>query len=54
MTNAPSYVKIAKDKNIKALIFSSVHTVSSEDIQKGVTYISVMEQNLENLKIALN
>lgn len=45
---------IAKDKGIKALVFSSVHTVSSEDIQNGATYISVMEQNLENLKIALN
>jgi len=45
---------IAKDTGIKALVFSSVHTVSNEDIQNGATYISVMEQNLENLKIALN
>lgn len=45
---------IAKDMNIKALIFSSVHTVSSEYIQNGATYISVMEENLYNLKIALN
>lgn len=46
--------QIAKDTAIKALVFSSVHTVSSEDIQRGATYISVMEQNLENLKLALN
>lgn len=46
--------QIAKDKGIKALVFSSVHTVSAEDIQGGATYISVMNQNLENLKIALN
>lgn len=46
--------QIAKDKNIKALVFSSVHTVSSEDIQDGATYISVMNRNLDNLKIALN
>ncbi len=45
---------IAKDTGIKALVFSSVHTVSDDDIQKGATYISVMEQNLESLKIALN
>ena len=45
---------IANDTGIKALVFSSVHTVSGDDIQNGATYISVMEQNLENLKIALN
>ena len=45
---------IAKDTNTTPLVFSSVHTVSSEDIQNGVTYISVMENNLNNLKKALN
>lgn len=46
--------QIANDMKVKALVFSSVHTVSSEDIQNGATYISVMEQNLANLKAALN
>jgi len=46
--------QIAKDIGIKALVFSSVHTVSSEDMQKGATYLSVMEQNLVNLKEELN
>jgi len=46
--------QIANDMKIKALVFSSVHTVSSEEIENGATYMSVMEQNLENLKIALN
>lgn len=46
--------QIAKDVGIKALVFSSVHTVSFEDIQNGATYISVMEQNLANLKVAIN
>ena len=45
---------IAKDTNTTPLVFSSVHTVSSEDIQNGATYISVMENNLNNLKKALN
>jgi len=45
---------IATDTGIKALVFSSVHTVSSQDIADGATYISVMEENLSNLKIALN
>jgi len=46
--------QIAKDTGIKALVFSSVHTVSNDDILNGATYISVMQQNLDNLKIALN
>lgn len=45
---------IARDTNITPLVFSSVHTVSSENIQNGATYISVMENNLNNLKKALN
>ncbi len=45
---------IAKDLGIEALVFSSVHTVSSEDIKNGATYISVMEKNLEALQKALN
>ena len=46
--------QIAQDTGIKALVFSSVHTVSSEDIQNGATYLSVMMKNYENLKLALN
>lgn len=45
---------IAKDTNIKALEFSSVHTVSNQDVQNGATYISVMEKNLDSLSKALN
>lgn len=45
---------IARDMNIQALEFSSVHTVSLEDVQNGATYISVMEKNLDSLSKALN
>ena len=45
---------IANDTGINALVFSSVHTVSSNDIRDGATYISVMRENLNNLKMALN
>ncbi len=45
---------IAKETGISALVFSSVHTVSNDDILNGATYLSVMEQNLENLNRALN
>ena len=54
LSNGTIAKQIAQDKGIKALVFSSVHTISSRDIQNGATYISVMDQNLENLKIALN
>lgn len=46
--------QIALDTGINSLEFSSVHTVSSEDIQNGATYISVMMKNYENLRLALN
>ena len=54
LSNGTIAKSIANDMNIKALVFSSVHTVSNDDIQNGATYISVMKENLENLKIALN
>ena len=35
------------------LVFNTVHNVSKEEMQNGATYISIMQQNLENLKQAL-
>lgn len=45
---------IADETNAKALVFHTAHNVSSEDLENGVTYISIMKQNLENVKQALN
>ena len=35
-----------------ALMLHSCHNVSKEELESGATYISLMEQNLENLKVA--
>ena len=40
-----------KDQNI--LTMDSLQSTTSDDVAKGVTYISVMEGNLEVLKEAL-
>lgn len=45
---------IASETGAEALLLHTVHNVSSEDFQSGVTYIDLMRQNLENLRRALN
>lgn len=45
---------VAEETNTETLLLHSCHTVSKEDFEGGVTYLSLMEQNLENLKIGLN
>ena len=32
----------------------SCHNVSKQDIENNVSYVDLMKQNLENLKVALN
>ena len=44
---------IAEETNAKPLLLHSCHTVSKEDFDNKVTYLSLMEQNLENLKAGL-
>ena len=45
---------IADETGTTPLVFHSVHNASKDEISNGASYISLMEQNLENLKIALN
>lgn len=44
---------IAKETGAEPLLFHSCHTVSKDDFNNGVTYLFLMEQNLENLKRGL-
>lgn len=37
----------------KMLVFNTVHNVSKNELQNGATYVSIMRENLENLKQAL-
>lgn len=45
---------IGQDTGVKTLILHTVHNVSNGDLEKDVTYISIMRENLDNLKEALN
>lgn len=44
---------ISESTNAEMLVFHTVHNVSKEELENGVSYVSVMRQNLENLKKAL-
>ncbi len=41
--------EIAKANNCEVLVIHSCHNINKEDRENGVTFISLMEQNLENL-----
>ena len=45
---------IVEDTGCKKLLFHSCHNVSADELESGVTYLALMEQNLENLKEGLN
>lgn len=46
-------LSIAKETGAKALLLHSCHNVSAKELQDGVTYLSLMRQNLANLKEGL-
>ncbi len=45
---------VSEQTGAKILTFYTLHTVSKEDFERGEGYISLMEKNLESLKLALN
>ncbi|WP_461249027.1 metal ABC transporter solute-binding protein, Zn/Mn family, partial [Treponema sp. R6D11] len=45
---------VSEQTGAKTLLFHSIHNVTKEDFDKGVTYVSLMKQNAENLKKGLN
>lgn len=44
---------IADETGAEMLMLHGAHNVSKEDFDKGITYITIMKQNLENLKKGL-
>ena len=44
---------IAKETGAKVLVFHSAHNVSKEDFDNNITYVDIMEKNVNNLKEAL-
>ena len=51
---AETIIQNTAAKNQKILILDSLQSVTLDDAEEGVTYLSVMEQNLFVLKEALN
>ena len=45
---------VAKDSGAKVKLLHSIHTVTNDEFDKGVTYIDLMKQNIEALKEGLN
>lgn len=45
--------EIAAANNAEVLVIHSAHNTSKEEREKGVTFISLMEQNLENIRKGL-
>ena len=45
---------IADETNAKALVFHTLHNVTQEELKNGATYITLMRENLEKVKEALN
>ena len=45
---------LAEETGAKPLLFHSCHNVSAEEIASGATYLTLMKQNAEALKEALN
>ena len=45
---------VAKNSGSKVKLLHSIHTVTKEDFDKGITYIDLMKQNVEALKEGLN
>lgn len=51
---ADSIIKNAKSGNQDVLVLNSIQSVSKTELSKGVTYLGLMQENLQILKTALN
>ncbi len=45
---------LCSETGASSLMLHSCHNVSKEDLEKGISYVDLMKQNLKNLKTALN
>lgn len=53
MSNEKMADTVCAETGTQKLLFHSCHNVTKDEMENGATYISIMQQNLENLKIAL-
>lgn len=54
MSNRSVADTLAESTGAKELLFHSCHNLTKDEMQRGEDYLSLMNKNLENLKIALN
>lgn len=54
LSNQKASKLIAEETGAKSLLLHSAHNVSQQDFDSGITYLDIMEENLTNLKEALN
>lgn len=54
LSNKKLAEEIAKQTNTKVLEFHSAHNISKEDFKNEITYIDIMNKNIEALREALN
>ena len=50
---AQTVVENTNTKDQKILVLDSMQSVTASDVEAGVTYLAIMQQNLETLKTAL-
>lgn len=51
---ADTVINATQSKNQEILTLNSMQSITSQDIENGVTYLSIMEDNLDTIKKALN
>lgn len=51
---AKAIIKATEEKNQKILVMKSLQSITGKDMENGITYLSVMKDNLATLKQALN
>lgn len=54
LSNQETADTIVEGSDAKKLLLHAVHNVSKDEFESGVGYLGLMEQNLENLREALN
>lgn len=54
LSNGKIAKEIANETNAKVLEFNSIHNITQDDFDKGITYIDLMKKNIKVLKEALN
>ena len=54
LSNGTVAKTIADDANIETAVFTTGHNVSLDEFRQGVSFIDLMDQNLEILRKVLN